>query len=94
MDPSGGQIAQEGRSGAGRGRGRGQGRGRIRVAGAPTRSRGRGGRGGRGNSSRVRGKELRDLAEKVKEVVTNGSWEEALALVAHARSSGLKLDGR
>lgn len=58
------------------------------------RGRDRDGRGGRGNSSRGGGKELRDLAEKVKAAVADDSWEEALALVTDARSSGLRLDGR
>lgn len=65
------------------GRGKGGGEGRI----------GRGGRGvsgGRSSSSR----ESRALVEKVKTSAANGSWEEALAHVAEARSSGLKLDGR
>lgn len=60
---------------------------------------GRGGRGGgRGNGSSGGDQELRDLAEKVKAAVANGdgkgSWEDALALVADARSSGLRPDGR
>ncbi|CAM9221077.1 unnamed protein product [Ectocarpus fasciculatus] len=65
------------------GRGKGGGGGRV----------GRGGRGissGRSNS----GGESRALVEKVKGIAASGSWEEALAHVAEARSSGLKLDGR
>lgn len=59
------------------------------------RGRGRGGRGGRDNSSSgSSGQELRDLVDKVRAAAANGSWEEALALVADARSAGLRLDGR
>lgn len=59
------------------------------------RGRGRGGRGAsRGNSSSGSGQGLRDLVDKVKAAVASGSWEDALTLVADARSSGLRLDGR
>lgn len=64
------------------------------AAGAPTgRGRGRGGRSRRDSSSGSR-QELRDLVERVKAAVANGSWEDALAHVADARASGLRLDGR
>lgn len=66
----------------------------ARAAGAAgRRGEGRsGGRGGRGDNRS--GRELRALAENVKATTASGSWEEALALAANARESGLQLDGR
>lgn len=74
-----------------RGSGRGGHNGAPTETGRPS-GRGRGGLGARGTGGGDR--KLRDLAETVKAAAGSGSWEEALALVAEARSSGLKLDGR
>ena len=52
----------------------------------------RGGGGGGGGGGR--GEQSVGLAEEVKVAAAKGSWEEVSAVVARAKSSGLRLDGR
>lgn len=50
--------------------------------------------GGLGAGRGGRGEQLVGLAEAIKEAAAKGSWEGVSAMVARAKSSGLRLDGR